>query len=173
MYVRLGVWMYDRVLCLGLAPVVRWVGARLPPGGALCGRCAGRRRGGGRAWFRGFPVLGWGGGRGVWPRSLAVSGAGVSWGWGSASALLSSRRGGACVVGSMAVAGPQIHELVVVSAPPPRRDVTYVVRHSVPLDGVLISRNAPYAADCGRCLKGVMFTSAHSFACKLWTSTLM
>ena len=51
----------------------------------------------------------------------------------------------------------QIHELVVVSAPPPRRNVTYAVRHSVPLDGVLTSRNAPYAADCGRCLKGVMF----------------
>ena len=82
MYVRLGVWVYDRVLCLGLAPVVRWVGARLLPGGALCGRCcAGRRRGGGRAWFRGFPVLGSGGGRGIWSRSLAVSGAGVSWGW--------------------------------------------------------------------------------------------
>ena len=56
--------------------------------------------GGGRAWFRGFPVLGSGGGRGVWPRSLAVFGAGVSWCWGSASALLSSRRGGACVVRS-------------------------------------------------------------------------
>ena len=57
-YVRLDVWVYDRVLCLDLAPVVRWVGARMPPGGALCGCCAGRRRGGGRAWFRGFPVLG-------------------------------------------------------------------------------------------------------------------
>ena len=69
--------------------------------------------------------------------------------------------------------GSQIHELVVVSAPPPRRDVTYAVRHSVPLDGVLISRNAPYAADCGRCLKGVMFARAHSFACRLRISTLV
>ena len=49
-------------------------------------------------------------------------------------------------------AGLQIHELVVVSAPPPRRDVTYAVRHNVPLDDVLISRNAPYASDCGCCL---------------------
>ena len=36
-YVRLDVWVYVRVLCLGLAPVVRWVGARMPPGV----RCAG------------------------------------------------------------------------------------------------------------------------------------
>ena len=35
--------MYGRVLCLGLAPVVRWVGARLPPGV----RCAGVVLGGG------------------------------------------------------------------------------------------------------------------------------
>ena len=80
---------------------------------------------------------------------------------------------GGCGAGpwSGGAAGPQIHLLVVVSAPPPRRDVTYAVRHSVPLDGVLISRNAPYAADCGRCLKGVMFAWAHSFACRLRIST--
>ena len=58
-------------------------------------------------------------------------------------------------------------------APPPRRNVTYAVRHSVPLDGVLISRNTPYAADCVRCLKGAMFAWAHSFACRLRISTLM
>ena len=93
MYVRLDVWVYDRVLCLDLTPVVRWVGARMPPGGALCGCCAGRRRGGGRAWFRGFPVLGWGGGaafgrvhwpfpapgfRGVGARPLLCCGLGVA-----------------------------------------------------------------------------------------------
>ena len=78
-----------------------------------------------------------------------------------------------CAAGSSAPAGGQIHELVVVLAPPPRRDVTYAVRHCVPLDGVLISRNAPYAADCGRCLKGVMFAWAHSFACRLRISTLI
>ena len=61
-------------------------------------------------------------------------------------------------------AGRQIHELVVVSAPPPRRDVTHAVRHSVPVDGVLIFAKRSVRSGLWTLFKGC-YVRVGSFLC--------